>query len=356
MLLTGGLACTERRLPVPPSNAPLRRPPAELVRLIRSQAYESRLSIDGLAFADSTLYVATNIGLLEVRDHAVAAIDQWPSDENVVSGPWADAARRQLWVLRVRDNTFRLREGASWRAVPPPSPEGGYTRGDVLEGFRAAADSAAFRLVGAGHVWRWADSSWVAEPNPPVTGSDGVVGAAFVGGRALVMTSSGGCGYLSCTNRAFWREGADWGPALAVAVSEIAEVIVATDGASEKVYMRGTDGGLLRADRDSLVRVSTPGPCEAIARGSGGRLLASFRDAGIFTADGQGWRKRFDDPTRGAPGKQRAYIAEFSGVVALATTTVPNLKPGTNDEWFESGTLGLWISDSTGLRRVSLSP
>jgi len=39
-------------------------------------------------------------------------------------------------------------------------------------------------------------------------------------------------------------------------------------------------------------------------------------------------------------------------VIAFATTTVPQLKSGTTDTWYESGTLGLWVSDGARLMRV----
>jgi hypothetical protein len=83
--------------------------------------------------------------------------------------------------------------------------------------------------------------------------------------------------------------------------------------------------------------------------------MASFRGAGLFVLD-SGWRKLFDDPSERSTGEQRAFIVERRGQVALATTTVPQLKPGSSDKFYQSGNLGLWISDGPKLVRVALTP
>jgi hypothetical protein len=207
-----------------------------------------------------------------------------------------------------------------------------------------------FRLVGAGHVWKWSDSTnWTLESRPPTDELNATIGFATSGERELHIVSSGGCGYLPCVNQAYWREGGQWSAPLRLPVASVAEVLSTASG----IFVRGNKGELLRVDRDSIVSVATPGPCEAFARASHGQLIASFRKAGIFEL-GTEWRKLFDDPSPTVDGEQRAFLAERGGVIAYATTTVPQLRPGTSDKWDESGAVGLWTSDGSRLVRVEL--
>ena len=342
------LGCAGRGPTVAPAE-PTRRAPSELASIIESQAYHAHLSIDGIAFLDSILYVTTNVGLLEVHGRELRHLYQWYGDDNVVSGPWSDEARERIWLQRDHDNVLLRLDRAGWQKIALPEPPSGtYTRGDILEGFRGIGDSAGFRLVGAGHVWKWSEpSAWAVDSTPPADELSGTIGSARVGNRELYVVSSGGCGYLTCINQGFWHDGGHWGAPVRLAVASVKDVLAA----SHSVFVRGNQGELLRVDRDAAVVMRTPGLCEAIARTSDGRLIASFRKAGIFVLDA-GWRKLLDDPVPTSEGEQWAFLAEHKGVIAFATTTVPQLKSGTTDTWYESGTLGLWVSDGARLMRV----
>ncbi len=335
------------------SPAPGLRPTAwsadSLPSFVKKHAYQKRLDISGLAFFDSTLYVATNIGVLEVQGGHLRQILTWLPDDNVVSGPWSDPSGRQIWFERDHDNVFVRKDSTDWRQVALPEPPAGYyTRGEALEGFQAAGDSMTFRLVGAGQVWRWsADSAWVMGPQPTSDDTMTLVGFAASGAAEVYITSSGGCGYLPCTNLARWHTGSQWGKPITLAVGELGQLLSTTDG----VFVRGTDGVLLRVGAESAVRLSVPGRCEAIARGSDGRLLASFRGAGIYKYD-RTWVKLFDDPNPGSQGEQWAYLAEDHGQLAYGTTTVPQLD---GDRQFQSGSLGLWVVVNGRLVAIDLA-
>jgi hypothetical protein len=331
---------------------PTRLAPGELASVIKHQAYQSRLSIDGLGFLDSVLFVGTNVGLLEVQHGEVSALDQWFASDNVVSGPYRDDTRHRIWVKRDHDNVLLTHDAVQWRKIALPTPPQGYfTRGDILEGFRTAGDSSTLWLVGGGNVWRWSEpgAAWVLEPRPPTDSLSGIVGVATLGSRAGYIVSDGGCGYLPCVNQAYWRDGERWSPPVRLAIHGVAQVITASHG----MYVRGDSGELLRLERDAAVSLVTPGPCDAVAGTSDGNLIASFRGAGLFVLTTR-WQKLFDDPSPRVAGERFAYIAEHEGTIAFATSTVPQLKAGSSDRWYESGEVGLWISDGPRLVRVPL--
>jgi hypothetical protein len=348
-------ACVERTGNAP--GQPFARPAEQLGRIIRNQAYESRLGIDGVAFLDSVVYVSTNVGLLEARGGRITQLDQWYGQDNMVSGPWRDQSHPRVWLYRERDGAFVVHDQAGWRLVARPHPPNGFrSRGDILRGYRFANDSADLWLVSAGHVWIWTDSAtWVLQQSPPAVPDefDETIGFARVDGRELQIVTSGSCAYLPCVNRGFWREAGQWRAPVRIGVNGVEDVIMA----SNAVYVRGDSGEVVRVGRDSAVTIASPGRCEAIGRTSDGKLIASFRKAGIFVLESAKWRKLFDDPAPEVDGEQWAFIAEQGGVVAYATTTVPVVKPsdpGKPIEFINSGAVGLWVSDGTRLVRVDL--
>jgi hypothetical protein len=125
LLVLLSLGCSEGNRVSASSVQPTYRPSADLRRLIKGHAYESRLSIDGIAYHDSTLYVATNVGLLEVRAQRVARIAQWLADDNVVSGPWYDESHDRLWIKRDHDNVLLYRGDSTWTQLSLPKPPNG---------------------------------------------------------------------------------------------------------------------------------------------------------------------------------------------------------------------------------------
>ena len=99
--------------------------------------------------------------------------------------------------------------------------------------------------------------------------------------------------------------------------------------------------------------METPGFCEAMARTTEGKLIASFRGTGIFELDGS-WNKLFEDPYEGSGGEHWAYLAEHDGSVSFATAAKGHRKSGPGNERHYKGTDALWISEDTRLVRVDL--
>ena len=352
LVLFAASGCTPREAPPARSAEPIATAPSEIAGIIKRKAFESRLSVDGLAFSDTALLVGTNVGVMEIRSARVVALYEWPGVESVVSGPWADPQHARVWVEREGDNVFLTFGKAGWKEVQlPPPPHGDYTRGDSLEGFQVLVDSATVRLLGGGAVWQWSgDTAWVAEPLPALGDTEAVAGFAALNGRAFYAVTDGGCGYLHCHNQGYWLEKGRWSKPLPLHIKGGVGQVLSASGA---VFVRGDSGEVLQIERDSAAFEMAPGFCDALARRSDGKLIASFRTAGIYAFDGR-WHKLFDDPSR-AQGNRLAYLAEQGGVYALGTSTVPYIKPGTSDTWLESGEVGVWVSVGTQLVSVPIA-
>jgi hypothetical protein len=120
------------------------------------------------------------------------------------------------------------------------------------------------------------------------------------------------------------------------------------------VFVRGEKGDLLRVGQNKVTPVEIPAPCEAINSTSQGKLIASFRGAGIFILE-KSWVKLLDYPYPKSEGEHRAYLAESNGMVAFATTAVPQLRLKEHkEEWYYTGTDALWVSESNQFVRVNL--
>ena len=346
-LLSG---CGEDKPPLAPAQ-PKNLPVTDVANVARELPNYTRFGISGLAFLSNRLFVATNIGLLEVQGREVKQFYRWYDKYNVISGPWSDEPRDGVWVHREDDGYFVRLDHNGWNRIDlPKPPKGYYTRGDFLEGFVGISDKSHFYLIGAGNVWQWSDAGgWLIEPQPSAEKFSDVVGFADFGTLQLYIVRSGACALPPCNYAAYWYDAGQWHAPLRVPISRVSQVVAVSQGA----FVRGSNGELLGIDVKTVTLMDIPGPCEAITRTSDGKLLASFRGSGIFVLD-KGWLKLLDDPYNASEGEHWAYLSENNGVIAFATTSVPQLKQGTDNQWYFSGTDALWVSENKKLARVKL--
>ena len=95
------------------------------------------------------------------------------------------------------------------------------------------------------------------------------------------------------------------------------------------------------------------GFCEALAVTSDGKLLGAIRGKGIFIHN-RHWEKLLEAPIAEDKGEQWAYLAEYQGEVAYATSSSPHILDSSANTWRWSGTTGLWISSEGTLRSVKV--
>jgi hypothetical protein len=323
--------------------------PADISKRIAWLPHYARFSFSGVAFDRERLYVTTNIGLIEVQGTRVQSLHSWYPSDDVVEGPWIDTTGKSLWIQHAHDGVLRRLDDAGWHLVAlPPPPNGYYSRGDMLEGFRGMSDATGFRLVGGGQVWKWnPPDRWIRETSPSAPEFSGSVGVAFSRGREARVMRLGFCfgGPLPCDHAFYWRSGNGWSEARTLPLAGPRQVLGTADG----VFARGDKGELVRLDDSGAAVLDTPGKCEAIARTSADKLMASFVNAGVFTLTQQGWTKVLDHPYGPSEGKHWAHLAEKDGVVAYATTSMP-----TSNSERESGTTALWVTEGGNWVRINV--
>jgi hypothetical protein len=325
---------------------PRKMPPTEIGKRIASFPDYAHFGFSGVAFHAGRLYVATNVGLIELEGTNVKSLYSWYPSGNAVEGPWVDKTSKSLWIQHGRDDALRRLDDAGWHLValpPPPNAFGYYTRGDMAEGFHVTSDATGPRLIGAGHVWSWSPPDrWILETSPSMPESSGSLGVAFSRGREARVMRLGPCfgGPDPCDYAFYWRSSRGWSEARTLPVRRPSQILGTTDG----VFARGDKGELVRLDDDRAVVLETPGTCEAIALTSADKLMASFVGAGVFTLTSGGWAKVLDSPYGPSEGEHWAYLAERDGVIAYATTAMrldgKSENPGTTALWLAEG--GKW--------------
>jgi hypothetical protein len=269
-------------------------------------------------------------------------------NDDVVEGPWVDKTNKSLWIQRVHDGALLRLDETGWHlnALPVP-PSGYYSRGDMLEGFRGSSDVSGFRLIGGGYVWVWnPPDRWILETSPPAPEFSASIGVGFSRGREIRVMRSGTCPVRPCDYAFYWREGNGWSVGRNLPVSQVRQVLGTADG----IFARSDKGELGRLDDNGAALLETPGKCEAIARTSAGKLLASFVGAGVFTLTQEGWTKALDYPYGASEGEHWAQLAEEGGVVAYATTSMPGHLIG--NKWEYTGSTALWVSEGANWVRV----
>jgi hypothetical protein len=343
LLLFLGLAgCA---VPVVPRSVSADQIPA-VIHALRADA---PFAPSGAVFFKDKLYVSTNIGLLVIKGTKPELLYKWIPGDDVVSGPWVDIANDALWIHHAHDNYLRRFDGSSWRLVTPPL----YRRGSSITIARAIGSPNAFWLVFGGHVWRFrvGEPSWVLEPRPP----------------APQYSETEAVASLGTSMRYVVREGSDIGSPRRYAVydrennwarqtlaekmrfpRELGGLVTTPEGA----YVYSQDGRLFMFGPNTVRILETPGRCEAIARTSAGKLLASFVDRGIYVLDSGRWELKAAYPYAPEEGKHWAFLAESNGDIAYATDSARKHQEG---KTIYTRPAVIWVVRAGKLARVMLN-
>lgn len=212
------------------------------------------------------------------------------------------------------------------------------------------SDATGFRLIGGGgHVWIWnPPDRWIMETSPSAPEFSTAVGVAFSRGREARIVRLGLCVVQPCQYAFYWQSDNGWSQGRNVPVARLRDVLGTVGG----IFARSDKGELVRLDDNGAVLLQTPGKCDAIARTSADKLIASFVGAGVFTLTPEGWTKALDSPYGPSEGEHRAHLAEKDGVIAYATTAMPSrLSDG---KWEYTGSTALWVSEGGNWVRIDV--
>jgi hypothetical protein len=139
-------------------------PPQKVTGIIRAIPSYTSFDYSGLCFFQKKLYASSNIGLLEFDSGTLSRLYTWYGRDDVISGPWLDVANKSVWVKHEGIDKMIRYDGATWEMTELPQPKEGYTRGDILAGFRGTGTAEGFWLEGGRHAWRWSSKNSTWEP------------------------------------------------------------------------------------------------------------------------------------------------------------------------------------------------
>jgi hypothetical protein len=298
---------------------------ADAVRFIKSKiGGGSDFGYWGLAFFKGKLYVSTNLGLLEIESGNISKLYRFQRRYSVVSGPWLDAADKLLWVEDEQAAGLASFDGEKWTRVPMPSglsPSPG-----SLPQFTGNADG--FWAVVAGSVWRWdsARAAWGSEniPKPPSPG-EGVIGVMPLGRQLLFIERHELLPFLVRKNEEFKSDTVVvWDGSWREVRSEPGLRFMANSSAAtyDAGYICTTNDDILRVTTEQIVKLDTPGECEALGSVSG-KLVAGFRRKGIYQYQGDKWYLRAAHPYPSGEGEYWAHLAADGAQLSYAITGKP---------------------------------
>jgi hypothetical protein len=353
------------RAQTPNRGAPSVLPAGKLTTLVKALPEYAKFGYSGMAFYKGRLYVATNVGLLEIEQGRAVSLYQFQKDDSVVSGPWFDEANQLLWV--VDEHTLELLNfnGDVWHRVAlPQPPKGYYTRGDALEGVRPIGNANGFWMQSGGGVWRWdsTENHWSAVPLPTLDppNADAIIGVLPVGSKLLFVVRHQVLSFLV-------KDGEDFKSDTIVA-NEGGWHTVASDGglkffaddwvaADESGYVCTRSGQLLKVSSIAITKLDAAGECETLARSASGTLLASFRRAGIYEY-ATSWRRLAANPYPSGTGDYWAHLSGTGTELGFAITAKPVVdKTRSSDagmKFTANAPTSLWFSEGAEFRPVEV--
>ncbi len=332
------------------STNPKTIPQQQIKQIIDRLPDYARFSISGMRFFNKKLYVATNIGLLELETEISIRLFRWLENDAVVEGPWLDSAHKLLWFWLPATNNLIHFNGTDW--IDGKLPQNGYTRGDILKGFRGSSNKHDFWLEGANRTWRWdnKNNSWIEETRIPTDGS--LVRILPMQQRILFVQRHETLDFL-VKSSTFKSDNIQYFTDKWLEIPNSSGKNFLTEQAissNDVAYIRTRNGEILRVTASEVSALNTPGFCEAITFTSTGSLLASIRNFGIYEYSGK-WLRRFEYPLQ-ENDEHWAYLAEANGQVAFATSSMSKLTKDYKPTHI--GTTGIWLSSGNKLQRVKI--
>jgi hypothetical protein len=322
-------------------------------------------SLTGAAYFNNRLYVGSNVGLLEIENGAVVKLFQMQRSDSVVSGPWFDRADHLLWVMDDHTHELLSFNGSSWQRISMPQPpKGYYSRGDVLEGVKPVGTNDGFWVTAAGAAWRWnaKTGSWIAEPEPQLNIDDAVLGVLPIQGEMAYIVRHELLSFLIKPGQQFKSDTVTVvsGPEphklnVRGGISFLSEMWTVARASG---YICDKDGRMLVASSTWVTSMQTPGPCEALAVGEDGDLVASFRGRGIFRLAGREWRLLSAPVPSSGEGNYWAFLTIADDETAYVTDAKPVLDEqnshGTDMHWKRNAETIAWIIRGGQASKVKL--
>jgi hypothetical protein len=311
--------CAQSSAPVIGTAAPTVVPAGEVAAVASKLNPHVRFTVTALAFLNGTLYVGTNLGLMELGATGSLQLLTWHPEDDVVNDFWIDANTRQPWLMHKSVGLLRY-DGNAWQHLRVPAPKSGFTRGDLLQKFQGISSGGAFFFQAGGAAWQWDGkaSTWHSVELPAdsrlalIADLSGdlvaVLRHELMPGVFLSKDPKGDTLHLRSRD---WQE-IDNNTKRAFFVEEI------VSGKSEVVF-RTKEGDLYRVTPGGVDVLAGPGPCSALGVGPGDTIVGYFVGRGVYEL-GQDWLLRLPPPREEPSGEHFAHLASDGHAVALAYT------------------------------------
>lgn len=328
-------------------------PGANLPKLIKSLPQQAHFSISGLSFFNGTLYVGTNLGIVEISAGAPLRLYQFQKSDSVVSGPWLDRGDRLLWATDDHTQELVRFDGQSWvRMEPPLPPKGFYTRGEVLEGNRPIGNSDGFWLAAGQTAWKWNSESarWDLISNPESANSAAVIGILPIRQQAFLIVRHELLPFLPRPDGDLTSDEVVEAPDPTAPPLErsgkafLADTWTVTGDAG---YICTKDGRLLRVTTERVAPLDAPGSCEALAADDDFSLFVSIKSQGVFRYTEDQWTLVAQSPYPSGSGEYWARMAVSHGQLAFAIDAKPVIAPGYSGgldmHFVQNAPTSLWV-------------
>lgn len=337
--------------------------PEEIAAAVRSLSSQTPFSISTIAFYGNTLFAASNIGLLEIDDHAVRRVYRWNKLAPEIAGVWADPVHRLLFIYEPQANLMRIYDGSSWTPAPVPSPMRSFrSRGEVSRGFRSFSSDKDFYLVGRGGIWRWAaeQRTWKSQITPPIPDLSAVVDAFYANGKIFSVvrnepfhaipfssTDSFDSDTIHYFENGTWHRVPNSGDLSFYAMSATS---TGTTG-----YLCSETHHVIEVTEAAAVQLPDAPLCEQIIADAR-RVVIYGRDGFLMWETGPVWLKLGPAPAPAPEPEHPLAFAVHGNTVAYAISTIVDRRRSdrkANQFQFTPATR-LWISDKGSLQAVTI--
>ena len=338
----------------------------KLSGLIRKLPAQAKCSLSGISFCNNTLYVGTNLGIIEVSSGKPIELYQFQSSDSVVSGPWIDKANNRLWA--VDDHTGELLgfDGKAWTRMAKPFPSKGYySRGDVLEGIQPIGNPNGFWMASAGSAWKWDSTSnqWqliagnLAQPEDYKRVNE-IIGVLPIGKTVLLIIRHEPSPFLVRPGEDFFSdEVVAASSPMSPGISRVGEPFLSDTWTvtQDAGYICSKDQRLFQITAQSVAQLSSPGPCESASVDDDSNLLVSTKTKGVFRYATDKWTLLAASPYPSGEGEYWTHLSASSTQLAIALAGKPVVvkehSSGAQLHFIQNAPTSLWV-----LKDGSFSP
>jgi len=324
----------------PPLEIPEKILPGKIKTMTSNFIGKTTVDYGQLAFARGKLYVASNIGLIELEGTKVTAVYRWHVHSRI-DGVWSGPRSQSLWLQQAVSNSLSTFDDSGWRNIELPKSDRGFTRGDMLRGFNITPVGDDLWFSGGPNAWKWnaKNTTWELFTVPGKRTSYEPVQVYAVSGNLVIIRGANEL-FGSKANAVLMERTAEdnWNE------TELQECCVKNlTPIGTDIYFRNKSKELIKISNGKKEIIPSPGKIEALTSMGSDKLIASISDDGVYEYKNK-WVKLFDAPYPTGVGDRSVHITANDESIALAVSYYAGDKNNN----------GLWVFSGSKLVKVVL--